>query len=107
MQATHRLWNDREREYRWIRLDGTLRTAEDGRTLLYGVYTDISRQKQLETELTSTNEKMEDIINAIPGGVEIYKVSDILKPSISRTGCLSFPDIPWRNIGNLSRGMRA
>ncbi len=45
MQATHRLWNDREREYRWIRLDGTLRTAEDGRTLLYGVYTDISRQK--------------------------------------------------------------
>lgn len=29
--------------------------------------------------MTSANEKMEDIINAIPGGVAIYKVSDIFE----------------------------
>lgn len=79
MQATYRLWHNRAREYRWIHLEGTLRTGEDGRTLLYGVYSDVSEQKRLEKELTSANEKMEDIINAIPGGVAIYKVSDIFE----------------------------
>lgn len=33
----------------------------------------------LERELTKANEKMQDIINAIPGGVAIYKVSDIFE----------------------------
>lgn len=40
---------------------------------------DISEQARLEKELTETNEKMQDIVNAIPGGVAIYKVSDIFK----------------------------
>lgn len=33
----------------------------------------------LEKELIKANEKMQDIINAIPGGVAIYKVSDIFE----------------------------
>lgn len=33
----------------------------------------------LKEELTDTNEKMQNIINAIPGGVAIYKVSDIFE----------------------------
>ena len=33
----------------------------------------------LEQELTDTSEKMQNIINAIPGGVTIYKVSDIFE----------------------------
>ena len=33
----------------------------------------------LEQELTDTSEKMQNIINAIPGGVAIYKVSDIFE----------------------------
>lgn len=79
IQDTYRLWNEREQEYRWIHLEGTVRTHEDGRRLLYGVYSDVSEQKRLERELTGANEKMEDIINAIPGGVAIYKVSDIFQ----------------------------
>ncbi len=79
MQDTYRLWNDKLGEYRWIHLDGTLRTDEDGRKLLYGVYSDVSEQELLKKELTSANEKMADIINAIPGGVAIYKVSDIFE----------------------------
>lgn len=34
------------------------------------------RFRRLEEELKASNEKMQDIINAIPGGVAIYKVSD-------------------------------
>ncbi len=79
MQDTYRLWNDQKQEYRWIHLEGTLRVHEDGRKLFYGVYSDVSEQERLKKELTSTNEKMENIINAIPGGVAIYKVSDIFK----------------------------
>ena len=79
IQDTYRLWNDKKQEYRWIRLEGKLRPQEDGRRLLFGVYSDVSEQKRLEKELTSANAKMEDIINAIPGGVAIYKVSDIFE----------------------------
>ena len=45
----------------------------------YAVYSEASEQIRLERELTDANEKMQDIINAIPGGVAIYKVSDIFE----------------------------
>ncbi|MEE0731327.1 MAG: PAS domain-containing protein, partial [Oscillospiraceae bacterium] len=79
MEDTYRLWNDKRQEYHWIRLDGTLQIDEDGWKLFYGVYRDVSEQEELKKELTIANEKMEDIINAIPGGVAIYKVSDIFE----------------------------
>ena len=47
---------------------------------------DVTKQKREEEkasafrkELTEANEKMQDIINAIPGGVAIYRVSDIFE----------------------------
>ena len=46
---------------------------------MYAVYSDVTSQMQMEQELTAANEKMQDIINAIPGGVAIYKVSDIFE----------------------------
>ncbi len=49
----------------------------------YAVYTaeaaGDSRHSQLEEELMAANEGMQDIINAIPGGVAIYKVSGIFE----------------------------
>lgn len=71
---TYRLYNDKKGEYRWIRLDGAVRSIPDGRKFLYGVYSDVSDEKRLEKELLSVNEKMQDIINAIPGGIASYKV---------------------------------
>ena len=71
MEDTYRLWNDKRQEYHWIRLDGTLQVDEDGWKLFYGVYRDVSEQEELKKELTIANEKMEDITNAIPGGVAI------------------------------------
>lgn len=35
--------------------------------------------RQLEKELTAANEKMQAIVNAIPGGVAVYKISDIVE----------------------------
>lgn len=40
---------------------------------------DVSEQQRLEEELNSVNEKTRDIINAIPGGVAIYRISDIFE----------------------------
>lgn len=79
VQHTYRVWNDSKREYRWIELAGSVKGREDGTKLLYGVYNDVSEQLRLEKEITSSNERMQDIINAIPGGVAIYKVSDIFE----------------------------
>ena len=75
---TFRFWNDREQEYRWIQVEGSAKACQDGKRF-YAVYSETSEQIRLERELTDANEKMQDIINAIPGGVAIYKVSDIFK----------------------------
>lgn len=78
---TYRYWNDRNGEYRWINMEGAVRTGEDGRQFLYGVYSDVSEQKRLETELTDTNRRMREtrqeldhLVNSIPGGIASYRV---------------------------------
>ena len=76
MHYTYRVFNDRKGEYCWIRLDGSVKEKEDGTKLLYGVYSDVSESVRLEKELTAANEKLEHIVNAIPGGVASYKVED-------------------------------
>ena len=73
-----RVFNDTRGEYRWICIEGSLNEM-NGVKLLYAVYSDVSEQKQLEQQMADANEKMQDIINAIPGGVAIYKVSDIFE----------------------------
>ena len=75
LHHTFRLYSDREAKYRYIHIDGTMKREDDGTRLLYAVYSDVSQQVWLENELTSANEKMQDIVDAIPGGVAIYKVS--------------------------------
>ena len=79
LHHTFRLYSDREAKYRYIHIDGTMKREDDGTRLLYAVYSDVSQQVWLENELTSANEKMQDIVDAIPGGVAIYKVSDIFE----------------------------
>lgn len=65
----YRLWNDKLGEYRRIRLEGSIKESDDGGKLLYAVYSDITKQHKLESDLHSTQEKMEEIINSITGGV--------------------------------------
>lgn len=79
MQHTYRVWNDKKSAYCWIHLEGSVKSQPDGTKFLYGVYSDVSEQIRLEKELTAANGKMQDIINAIPGGVAIYKVTDIFE----------------------------
>lgn len=76
LRQTYRVFNDRAGKYHWIHLEGAVKAQEDGKKLLYGVYNDVSEQVHLEKELAKTNEQMQDIINAIPGGVVIYLVEN-------------------------------
>ncbi|WP_242846334.1 hybrid sensor histidine kinase/response regulator [Anaeromassilibacillus senegalensis] len=79
LRETYRLWNDTRGEYRWIQLSASTHTHKDGQKRFYGIYSDVSEQKRLEQKLTDANKQMYDIINAIPGGIAIYKVSDIFE----------------------------
>lgn len=74
---TFRLFHHRENDYQWIRLEGSAKQKDSGELMLYGVLNDVSSQVRMEKELAGAKAKMEDIINAIPGGVAIYRVSDI------------------------------
>lgn len=76
LRQTYRVFNDRAGKYHWIHLEGAVKAQGGGKKLLYGVYSDVSEQMHLEKELASANEQMQDIINAIPGGVAIYVVEN-------------------------------
>ncbi|MDO4545993.1 MAG: PAS domain-containing protein, partial [Bacillota bacterium] len=69
-------FNDRKGEYRWIRLEASRQFSEEGKPLLYTVYTDISEQIHLADELLAANDKAEHLINSIPGGIVIYHIED-------------------------------
>lgn len=79
IRNTHRVYNDRKNQYCWIHLQGAVKSQPDGKKLLYCVYSDVSEQQRLRQELTAANEKMQDIVNAIPGGIVIYRVADSLE----------------------------
>ena len=79
LSHTCRIFHDKKGDYRWIRMDGARSFQKEKGTLFYFVVSDVSDQIQLEEDLVRANEKMQDIINAIPGGVAIYKVSDIFE----------------------------
>ncbi|MEQ2679925.1 PAS domain-containing protein [Enterocloster citroniae] len=79
LEYTCRLWNDERQEYRWLHTTGVAKPWKNGKKLLYNIYDDVSEQHQLKEELVSANEKTQNIINAIPGGIAIYRVSDIFE----------------------------
>lgn len=79
VHLTYRVFNDHAQEYRWIHMDGSVKTQPNGKKLLYGVFIDVNEQMRLEKKLADANEKMKDIVNAIPGGIAIYKISNVFK----------------------------
>lgn len=88
IQHTCRVWSDVKEEYRFIHIEGSVKPQEDGTKLLYGVFNDVSQQRKLEREAVSFDEKIKNIIHAIPGGVVIYKVSGILESIYFTPGML-------------------
>lgn len=75
----YRVFNDKLGEYRWIRLDGSVKHQKDGTCMLYGIYTDVNDQHNLERRLAEESARTQSIINAIPGGVAIYKIGKELE----------------------------
>lgn len=76
---TYRLWNDKMQEYRWVQIEISIKAQCDDTKFLYSVYTDVTEQMKMKKELVDSSQKIQDIINAIPGGVAIYKVTDIFQ----------------------------
>ena len=74
-----RAFHDKNHLYRWFRLRASKQHLQDGSVLIYTTYTDVTEEKRLETELCDAKVKMEDIINAIPGGVALCRVTDIFE----------------------------
>lgn len=74
LRHTFRIYNDKLGSYRWLHIESVREDREDGSFLLYCAYTDVDEERQMEGELISANEKMQDIINAIPGGVAIFRM---------------------------------
>ena len=64
---------------RFIRIDASIRTLPQTGAVLVALLQDVSEQFTLQTQLNTANQKMQEIINAIPGGVAIYKVTDIFE----------------------------
>lgn len=79
LEYTYRVWNDRKEEYGWIHLQASVKSQTDGTKLLYAVYRDVGGQVQMEKELIAEKDKVQDIVNAISGGVAIYRISDIFE----------------------------
>lgn len=101
---TYRVFNDRKKEYIWVQLELAARRQADGMFLLYGVYTDITERHQLESRLAEAHEKTQDIINAIPGGVAIYKVSDIFETVYFSDGVPELSGHTVREYHELAKG---
>lgn len=74
---TCRIYNRCLEEYRWIRIEGSIQMQTSGDPLFYMVFSDAGEQIKMGEELRAANEKMQDIINSIPGGVAIYKITEI------------------------------
>lgn len=62
----------RDGSYIWVHDIGQLSTDPEGRAILVSVCYDVTAERKRQTQL-------DNIINAIPGGVAIYKFSDILE----------------------------
>ncbi len=71
---TYRVFNDQKKEYRWIRLDGSVKVQSNEEKLLYGVYSDVSEQVRLEKDLKEAQLEMDHLVNSIPGGIASYSV---------------------------------
>ena len=60
-------------------------------------------QQALQQELIRANEKMQDIINAIPGGVAIYKVTDIFETVYFSDGVPELSGYTWEEYRELAK----
>ncbi len=73
LRHTCRLWNERQKKYRWILIEGSLKRKNDGDKYLYSVFTDVSDQQKMEKGLLA---EREHLLNSIPGGVASYRVEE-------------------------------
>ena len=57
----------------WVRIQAKVLDYEDGHPLLHCVFHNITARKEAELDLKKANEQIQNIVNAIPGGMLIYR----------------------------------
>lgn len=78
-----RVFHDKNHCYHWYRITGSKQYAEDGSTLLYAVYTNITDLQKIQLE-------MNHLINSSSGGVASYRIENgQLIPSFCSDGIAS------------------
>ncbi|MDD3336206.1 MAG: PAS domain-containing protein [Eubacteriales bacterium] len=69
----------RDGSYLWVHDIGKLSTDQNGRAVTISVCYDVTKEHR-------EKQRLDDIINAIPGGVAIYKISDIFQTVFFSSG---------------------
>lgn len=90
---------------RYIHLKASVVKRAPGRVTLYGVLTDMYDRVEAEERLS--NHKMQNIINAIPGGVAVYKVSSIFETVYFSDGVPALTGYTVDEYAELSEGLDA
>ncbi|WP_455599417.1 PAS domain S-box protein [Cloacibacillus sp.] len=75
MLAPYRMLK-RDGGFIWVRENGKRITAGNGRPAVICLCIDVSDMAEAQERLRLGKKEMENVLNAIPGGVAIYKVSD-------------------------------
>ncbi|MDO4562136.1 MAG: PAS domain-containing protein [bacterium] len=66
----------RDGSFIWVSENGKRITAADGRAAAVCLCLDVSAMVEAQERLSRSNKEMENILNSIPGGVAVYRVSD-------------------------------
>lgn len=69
----------KDNKIRYIKTTIAIRELANSKIILEGITTDITDEIKIKTELNFSNVQLKNIINSIPGGVAIYRVSDIFE----------------------------
>jgi diguanylate cyclase (GGDEF)-like protein/PAS domain S-box-containing protein len=73
MQMEYRL-QKKDGSYLWVHIAGVYEPDGSGSGMLYGTYTDITELVATQQKLTEANAQMETILNALPGGVAVFRI---------------------------------
>lgn len=76
IKHTYRVFNEEKGKYIWVNIEGVSIPQADSTSILYVNYIDVTEAKEAEDRLVYSEQEINRIIDAIEGGVAIYKASD-------------------------------
>lgn len=72
----YRVFNDKKNKYIWLMLEGVSIPQDNATSLMYVNYIDVTETKEAEEKLKYSEGETNRIVDAIEGGVALYKATD-------------------------------